>query len=237
MLISGMMNGIPLRGGIAQGPFSFKNGLLGPTYFGKALTEAYSLEVIQNWSGVIIQEGIHEAMILEDTLSAKVLKDFPIMVENYTVPIKSLGNQHLNAVNWPTNLNRTSDEVRDQFLKNGKIVESEKVKEMVDNTIKFFEEMHTKYRVIIDYYVVNGRHRMEGLKAFGNICRELGYLDGTYEGEWPKFEKDKISNQLVEVMLENQERFDRMVQLAKNSNLLETAGAWIVEEIMRIKES
>jgi hypothetical protein len=234
LLISGMMNGIPLRGGIAQGSFSFKKGILGPTYFGKALTEAYSLEVTQKWSGVIIQEGIHEAMISENTMSARALIEFPIMVENYIVPVKNKDLRQLSAINWPTNLNRTSEEIREQFGKHGKEAGSEKVKEIVDNTVLFFETMQAKYRETIDYFVVNGKHRMEGLKAFGDICRELGYLGGTYEEEWPKFEKDKISNQLAELMLEDQERFDQIVQIAKSSNLLETAGAWIVEEIMRI---
>lgn|GEM_PF-6897049 len=237
ILIGGLMNGIPLRGDIARGSFSFKNGLLGSTYFGKALTEAYSLETIQNWSGAIIQEGIFEDFVNENTISARILREFPIMIESYPVPLKGNQVKTLNAVNWPTSLNRTIEEIREQFSRNGKESSSRNVQTKIDNTVEFFERMQEKYRATIDYYVVNGKHRMEGLKAFGDICRELGYLDGTYEIEWPKLEKDKVSNRFLEILIEEPDRFDRIIEIAENSNLLETEGAWIVDAITRIKES
>ena len=128
-------------------------------------------------------------------------------------------------------MNRTSQEMREQFEKNGKDIDSDKVQSIIDNTVIFFEEMQTKYREIIDYYVVNAKHRLKGVKAFGDICRELGYIDGSYEGDWSDELKEQVSTKLSEVAMEEPEKFNRIIKIAGDSNLLETTGAWIVEEI------
>ena len=124
-----------------------------------------------------------------------MLKTIPLLVAHYPVPLKA--EHKLYALNWPTILNRTSQEMREQFEKNGKDIDSDKVQSIIDNTVIFFEEMQTKYREIIDYYVVNAKHRLKGVKAFGDICRELGYIDGSYEGDWSDELKEQVFNKAI----------------------------------------
>ena len=142
LLKMGISEGIPLRGGISLGEISILNNL-GTTIVGRALTNAYQLESVQNWSGAIIDPNcfkIHP----NDKYFLELLTDTkkPLLVD-YDVPLKSEIDSKFYAINW-VDKNDTIEEIRNSFYAHNKEVNGVKQEEIIENTVKFAEYIMNK---------------------------------------------------------------------------------------------
>jgi hypothetical protein len=153
ILVSGFYTGLPMRGGIALGELSSMAHAAGPngnvsiqTVFGKALTDAYKIESIQQWAGCAVSQACIDRYIQEsekhtdsvaDLATIDYLESEKILLK-YQVPTKS-GNEEMWVVNWAKfNKDMPSQHtVRSAFEMHNKMVSDESTKKKVENTLAF----------------------------------------------------------------------------------------------------
>jgi len=154
LLNNGIKEGLPFRGGISCGDFStllkistnqkfiFSKQLI----LGKALVEAYELELQQEWSGCIIQQNCIEQF---SNIAEKAKLNFIIdnnKIIEYNVPLKKEKAKYY-VVNWVKNNHSINKENIDSaFSKHNKNINTSSVECKIKNTIDFFEYiMKNKY--------------------------------------------------------------------------------------------
>lgn len=152
--------GFPLRGAIAQGmltldgdmPSSGSN-VMHHQMLGLSVVEAVSLEKRQDWSGC----SIHASVI--NKIGQKIVRLDPIMMALYDVPMKEKDKfgkvitERMPVVNWVHGIadnDRSTvngEMIRSAFSAHGKKI-TDKIEPMINNTMKFFEEMsdHPVYK-------------------------------------------------------------------------------------------
>ena len=155
LFITGLKNQFPLRGAMTYGDlFVYKNTthefLNNETIYGKPLIEAFKLEKMQNWSGLIISSRAWRH--IESTWEGKHFAGNPDCYSLFTshqhfiwykVPVKANFKNDCSpygiVLNW---LKRPNDEspIQEQDIINGfRKSEDKHTKELVDNTKSFFD--------------------------------------------------------------------------------------------------
>lgn len=144
--------GIPLRGGISNGPISTYKRNNNTTIIGRGLTNAYLIEANQNWSGCIIDESAIEEFNKQNEkfnsgegVTFEDLKNILGVITEYSVPLKSGKVEKQNVINWTKNKNilgeMTIDDVRKSFSRHNKFVNDWRVEQIISNTVNFFVEL------------------------------------------------------------------------------------------------
>jgi hypothetical protein len=140
-----MSDGIPVRGGISFGPVTVLQNKRGTTIVGSGLTKAYKIEVSQQWSGGIVDKECFDLFpfVNGKDLIQKLLEDKvnPLIIK-YNVPLKASKFKVGYCINWPQNrLLKNEEDIRAAFLKHKKEIPTEKEKEIVENSVKFFKHV------------------------------------------------------------------------------------------------
>lgn len=137
-----MDQGIPLRGAISLGPVSILENF-GTTIVGKGLTNAYTLESIQNWSGAIIDDSCFE-IHPGDKFFLEIMNNHgnPLVVD-YKVPTKNSENREYRVINW-TSEKESLKKIEKSFSQHGKEINTEKEKLIVSNTLDFVKFCNRK---------------------------------------------------------------------------------------------
>jgi hypothetical protein len=136
LLTISMQEGIPLRGAISIGEISIFE-TMGTTLLGKGLTNAYKLEASQEWSGAIVDPKCFELhpndkqflFILMHKLGAPLLLP-------YEIPVKHEKKTNELAINW-VGIDDKKGKIRKSFTRHHKQINSDKERQIVDNTIQF----------------------------------------------------------------------------------------------------
>ncbi|MGO4372297.1 hypothetical protein AB4Z21_16305 [Paenibacillus sp. MCAF20] len=132
---------MPLRGGIASGPLAVRNYNGQMNLFGKALTNAYQIESIQQWSGCAIDDQCisileEEPEVINELIESKV-------IVKYLFPNKSGPVKESYVINW-CNHNELSGYnkgvLRTVFEMNGKKTDNWDTRIKFDNTFSFFKK-------------------------------------------------------------------------------------------------
>ncbi|HCG9584327.1 TPA: hypothetical protein ACF3XD_004549 [Vibrio parahaemolyticus] len=158
MLAISFKIGVPVRGGISFGDFTFnevrtnspqRNVLT--SCFGKALVEAYSIEALQEWSGCIVNQIAldhfstrvehYQKMTQEKLVNLDLLKNYKMLVE-YEAPLKKPVKNYL-VVNYlnhsDIDMGFTEQRIRSSFSAFSKSTTPESVQTKINNTISFFK--------------------------------------------------------------------------------------------------
>jgi hypothetical protein len=158
MLAVSFKIGVPVRGGISFGDFTFsenqtdspqKNVLT--SCFGKALVDAYSLEALQEWSGCIVSKSAlkqfstqveyYQKMTTEKLVDLDSLKNYKMLVE-YDAPLKRALDNYL-VVNYlnhsDIDMGFTEHRIRSSFGAFSKTTTHESVKTKIENTVAFYK--------------------------------------------------------------------------------------------------
>ena len=155
LLTAFMIAGLPLRGAIVKGELDSLNKTLGsssdiktPIFFGKGLTNAYSLEGQQNWSGCIVDETCLEN--LENKVSegnenvglGNYLRDK--IISKYKVPMKGGEMKDYFVLNWVNNLRHIHNhqnimKIDEQFAMHNKSTNDWKTNAKIVNTKEYYD--------------------------------------------------------------------------------------------------
>ena len=157
MLISSFKIGVPVRGGVSLGNFTYQNSSANSpksnnmtTCFGKGLVNAYTLESNQEWSGCIVDKlaldhfqqtvASFQKNSSEELVDLQTLMDAHILV-NYEAPLKKELNEYLvvNYFNY-FGIEHGFNEQRivSSFTAFNKKIANDSVKSKVDNTVQFY---------------------------------------------------------------------------------------------------
>lgn len=158
MLAVSFKIGVPVRGGISFGDFTFnefetdspqKNVLT--SCFGRALVDAYSLEALQEWSGCIVSETAlehfstqveyYQKMTAEELVDLDLLKSYKVLVE-YDAPLKRSVDNYLvvNYLNYSDiDMGFTEQRIRSAFGAFSKTTTHESVQTKIENTVSFYK--------------------------------------------------------------------------------------------------
>lgn len=139
LLARSAIQGFPLRGGLVKEELYVNP----PVLVGEGIIKAYSLEMKQEWSGVIVDEDCYP--LLEDKKVDLENK----LIATASVPVKIRNGEkiifcnegHL-VINWPEfvgNLVSNKDDFKECFIKETGMPIEEKDKTKLENTLKFFE--------------------------------------------------------------------------------------------------
>lgn len=142
LLSSSLSEGIPLRGGLSFGPISVIENKRGTTIVGKALTNAYTLESIQQWSGGVVDNDCFSQFPgtkAEDFIKVLLNNKVNPLIIKYNIPLKDSKFKSGYGFNWPKyNLIKSETDIIEAFIKHKKEISSEKEQLMLDNTIKYY---------------------------------------------------------------------------------------------------
>ncbi len=164
-------NGLPLRGGISVGPAIALGGRevtasvsWNKMILGEAVIEAHDLEKAQEWSGCVVSQAAinrYKEQNVNQDLSLDAIVKRHALIE-YDVPWKpgtSFSNPSM-VINWPllflsvpsgwathSQVPDLSDhEIRQQFERNGKSIQSDKAQKRVEKTMEFVNHVKTIIR-------------------------------------------------------------------------------------------
>jgi hypothetical protein len=153
VMLSCLLNGIPLRGAIACGPISVKKQDGQTIIIGKALTRAYELEGKQNWSGCVIDENLIKNSNHYDYMLEKHL------IFDYQVPYKAGPIVTQTVIDWVSNAKEkrwikhselSRQAIEQAFSRHNKKTDNWDVRIKIDNTLSFFS-------------TINGSSTLQGL--------------------------------------------------------------------------
>lgn len=139
--------GLPMRGAMASGEISVYSNDNNTTIFGKPLTEAYLMEIRQQWSGCIIMDSCFEALYNAPAKHKRnkeqITKYFSKDISMYKVPLKDGVIREYNVLNWiPDIPDQQFDEtkLKEVFSWYNKKSDDWKVETIVQNTIEFYRK-------------------------------------------------------------------------------------------------
>lgn len=238
MLVAGLMADMPLRGGISKGEITVKNTNLGRTIFGKALTEAYTLETIQQWSGCVVKPGIIEECMADYQFKDVLENDFHYI--EYDVPTKS-GIQKLWCLNWPLILVRNQEDFRPMFEKHGKAITSESEEQKLYHTVDFYNTMITLYSDYQNYFLKNREQTKIDKETYISTLEILGYTYPQYDvrpgfGKFgPRIMYPEVKEKLMALKSNQPDLFSQLLVRILQTRLENYKSGWLKEVFLELK--
>lgn len=238
MLVAGFMADMPLRGGISKGEITVKETNLGRTIFGKALTEAYTLETIQQWSGCVIKPGIIEECMADHQFKDLLENDFHCI--QYDVPTKT-GSQKFWCLNWPLILVRNPEDFRPMFEKHGKNISTEREEQKLHQTVDFYKTMITLYSDYQNYFLKNREQTEIDKDTYISTLETLGYTSPQYDvksgfGKFgPRVMYPEVKDKLMVLKIKQPDLFKQLFENIEQTRLENYKSGWLKEVFVEVK--